>query len=120
MFCSATPTLKNRLGKRSAKGSTTVKPRSAVNRTMRSSSSASSTSVRTNAPLIPHPHARRTPGQSPDVLTSAPTSGASSRHLREREPVLLVVERQVVPFDPARHERDAVAELGAGDDDARC
>src|SRR5262245_55499754 len=99
MFCSATPTLKNRPGKRSANGSTTVKPRSAVSRTMRGSSSASSASVRTNVPLMTHP--------------SFPAD------LRKREQVLLVVERQVVPLDPAGHERHAAAELGARHDDAR-
>ncbi len=55
MFCSATPTLKNRSGYVSAKGSTTVNPRSPVSRTIRSSRAARSTSVRMKALLTRHP-----------------------------------------------------------------
>ena len=67
MFCSATPTLMKRSGKRSANGSTTMKPRSPVSRSTRGSLSASSTSAVTNAFLMRDPAASTAPSSASAV-----------------------------------------------------
>src|SRR5215213_5463688 len=97
MFCSATPALKNLVGNRSAKGSRTVKPTSPVTSTIRSSWSARSISARTKASL--------------KLLRVS--------DVREREPVLLVGHRPVVPRDLPLHVADALAENRSGDQDVR-
>src|SRR6266446_7664146 len=96
MFCSATPTLKNLPGKASEKGSSAMKPRSAVSSTTRGSRSASSTRARMK-----------------DLRM------ASVPYFRERRPVLLIVHRHVVPADLALHERHALAERRVGNEDVR-
>src|SRR5260370_13674545 len=96
MFCSATPTLKKRSGKASMKGSSAMKPRSAVSRTMRGSRSASWTSACTKALR----------------MSSVPYLAKGLR-------IVLIVHRHVMPADLALHKGDTLSKCRMRDEDMR-
>src|SRR5260370_19618506 len=96
MFCSATPTLKKRSGKASMKGSSAMKPRAAVRRTLRGSRAASCTSACTKALR----------------MSSVPYLAKGLR-------IVLIVHRHVMPADLALHEGDALSKCRMRDEDMR-
>src|SRR5258708_15440143 len=94
MVWSARPTLKKRSGQASMKGSSAMKPRSAVSRTMRGSRSASWTSACTKALR----------------MSSVPYLAKGLR-------IVLIFHRHAMPADLALHQRDALSKCRMRDED---
>src|SRR5262249_17080635 len=106
MSCSATPTLKNRAGNRSANGSSTVNPRSPVSRPIRGPFPASSRGWRGRA-------GRDGGGCGGGRLASPRVEFGN------RLSIVLVGHRPVMPLDASFHERHTLAKRGVRNDHVR-